>query len=86
MAYDLARQAERAFRFECSLAEGGSSYLRPVPWEGQRNGLPAGEALSVDLERTVKADGDSRNRGLENSKRVSLIELDPIAVLSLRAG
>ena len=51
MAHDLARQAERAFRFACSLAEGGSSYLRPVPSEEQRNGLLAGEALSVDLER-----------------------------------
>ena len=51
----------------------------------RRNGLLAGEALGLDLERMATAYQDADSRGLEITKRISLAELDPVALLRLKA-
>src|SRR5262249_49307315 len=49
MAYDLATQAEAAFRFERGLAT--STYIQFGYWDSLKKGLFAGERLYADLKR-----------------------------------
>ncbi|GAA0994539.1 hypothetical protein GCM10009555_087220 [Acrocarpospora macrocephala] len=81
MAHEMAKSAERAYQYERGVND---AFIQPVYWESRRNGLLAGETLSVDLERLGKAYVDNDSRGLEITKRVSLLQLDPLAVLALR--
>ena len=80
MAHDMAMAAERAYQFERGRTDG---YIRPAYWESRHNGLQAGESLGADLERMAKAYLDTDARGLEIIKKVSLLDLDPLAVLRL---
>jgi hypothetical protein len=81
LAYDTAKAAEQAYRFEQGAAE---TFIRPGYWEGRRGGLLAGAALAVDLERLGHAHRGGDARGLEITKQISLLDLDPLAVLRLR--
>ncbi|MGW4797420.1 Tc toxin subunit A-related protein [Nonomuraea sp. NPDC004297] len=81
LAHEIAKAAERAFQYERGVPE---SYIQPVYWESRRNGLLSGEALSLDLERLGAAYTASDSRGLEITKRISLLQLDPLAVLALK--
>ena len=85
MAYDMAKAAERAFQFERGVAESEATFVRPLYWESRRNGLLAGESLGLDLERMAKAYQDADSRGLEITKRISLADLDPVALLRLKS-
>jgi hypothetical protein len=85
LAYEMARSAEQAYRFERGVPDDEASFIRPTYWESRRSGLLAGEALALDLERLGKAWLDGDARGLEISKQMSLLELDPIAFLRLKA-
>ncbi|WP_371786040.1 hemopexin repeat-containing protein [Streptosporangium subroseum] len=82
MAYEMARSAERAFRFERGTE---ITVIRPVYWESLRNGLLAGESLQSDLDRLGKAYQEADTRRMEITRRIPLLELDPIALLTLRA-
>ncbi|MEU5864636.1 hemopexin repeat-containing protein [Nonomuraea sp. NPDC047529] len=84
LAYEMARAAQRAFQYERGVPEGEADHIRPAYWESRRNGLLAGESLSVDLERLGQAYLESDARGLEITKKVSLLALDPLAALNLR--
>ena len=81
LAYETAKAAERAYQFEHGTSE---TLIRPGYWESRRNGLLAGASLSLDLERLGKAHLDGDGRGLEITKQISLLDLDPIAMLRLR--
>ncbi|MFF5075974.1 hemopexin repeat-containing protein [Actinoplanes sp. NPDC000266] len=81
LAYDTASAAERAFQFEHGSEE---RFIAPAYWDSRRNGLLAGAALSVDLDRLGRAHLDDGGRGLEITRQVWLSELDPVALLSLK--
>ncbi|WP_344879233.1 hemopexin repeat-containing protein [Nonomuraea antimicrobica] len=82
LALETAKAAERAYQYERGVDE---TILQPVYWESRRKGLLAGETLAVDLDRLGKAYLDGDARGLEIVKRVSLLQLDPLAVLKLKS-
>ncbi|MBT2233166.1 hemopexin repeat-containing protein [Nonomuraea sp. NEAU-A123] len=84
LAYETARSAERAFQFERGVTNGDGGYIQPRYWESLRNGLLAGDSLGFDLERLGKAYADTDGRGMEITKKVSLLDLDPLALLALR--
>ncbi|MGH3877646.1 MAG: hemopexin repeat-containing protein [Actinophytocola sp.] len=84
LAYEMARSAERAFQFERGSTDGDTRYIRPSYWDSRRNGLLAAEGLGLDLERLGKAYLDEDNRDLEITKPVSLLELDPVALLRMQ--
>ncbi|MBE1489282.1 hemopexin repeat-containing protein [Plantactinospora soyae] len=84
LAHEVARSAERAYQFERGVPEATVSHIRSTYWESRRAGLLAGESLALDLERLGKAYADTDNRGLEITKQVSLLALDPLALLRLR--
>ncbi|MEU8386188.1 hypothetical protein, partial [Streptosporangium sp. NPDC048865] len=86
LAYEAARAAEAAYRFERGVRDGEPELIRPGYWESRRSGLQAAESLGMDLERLGQAYATGNVRGMEITKKVSLLELDPVALLRLRSG
>jgi len=82
LAYDLAKQAERCFRFELGLQE--SSYVSYGYWDSLKKGLLAADKLQFDLRRLDAAYLEQNRREFELTKHVSLVLLDPLALVKLR--
>jgi hypothetical protein len=82
LAYDLAKRAERGFRFELGLPDSG--YINFGYWDSLKKGLLAGEKLQHDLRRLEIAHLDQNRREFELTKHVSLALLDPLALVKLR--
>src|SRR5262249_32204072 len=53
LAYDLAKRAERCFRFELGVTD--SIYIQFGYWDSLKKGLLAGEKLQYDLRRLETA-------------------------------
>lgn len=82
LAYDLAKRAERCFRFELGLQD--SSYINFGYWDSLKKGLLSGEQLQNDLHRLENAMLELNRREFEVTKHVSLSLLDPLALVKLR--
>ncbi|HET8851151.1 MAG TPA: hypothetical protein VFN02_01380, partial [Ktedonobacteraceae bacterium] len=82
MAYDLAKRAERAYQFERGLST--SNYIKFGYWDSLRSGLLSGEQLYLDLKRLELAYLDQNAREYEISKQISLAQLNPLALISLK--
>ncbi|WP_052499538.1 neuraminidase-like domain-containing protein [Streptomyces vietnamensis] len=82
LAYDLAKRAERAFRHELGVED--SDYIRFGYWDTLYKGLLSGERLSVDLGRLDAAYHEANAREFELTKRISLAQIDPVALLRLK--
>lgn len=82
LAYDLAKRAERSFRFE--LGQQDTSYINFGYWDSLQKGLLAGEQLQYDLRRLEAAYLQQNRREFELTKHVSLARLDPLALTKLR--
>jgi hypothetical protein len=85
LALQMGRAAERAFQFERGFPESKVSFIKGQYWDDQRKGLTAGEALVLDLDRMQAAFLGSDHRRFEIAKVVSLLEIDPMAFLKLKA-
>ncbi|WP_437665418.1 neuraminidase-like domain-containing protein [Sorangium sp. So ce1182] len=83
LAYDTARRAEKAFRFERGVSS--SSYIQFGHWDNLRQGLLAGDRLSIDLKRLELAYLEHDRRELELTKHVSLLLHDPVALMALKS-
>ncbi|HEY5916070.1 MAG TPA: hypothetical protein VIU13_01650, partial [Chryseolinea sp.] len=81
-AYDLAKRAERCFRYELGL--GDSNYIQFGYWDSLKKGLLCGEKLYYDLKRLETTYYEQNRREYELTKHISLSRLDPIALLKLR--
>jgi hypothetical protein len=62
-----------------------SDFVKFNYWDGGRRGLLSGEALHLDLKRMEMAYHEHNRRELELTRHVSLRQLDPIALLRLKA-
>jgi len=82
LAYDMAKRAERCFRFELGLEE--SNHVSFGHWDSLKKGLLAGERLQLDLRRLETAYLDQNRRDLQLTKNVSLALHDPAALVRLR--
>ncbi len=85
LALDMARSAERAYQYERGLSERDVAFIHAHYWDSQRKGLLAGAQLGLDIDRMEQAFIDSDVRRLEIGKDISLLELDPLAFLELKA-
>ncbi|WP_170135745.1 neuraminidase-like domain-containing protein [Nannocystis exedens] len=83
LAIDLARRAERCYRYELAI-DGGDDFIQFGHWDNRRQGLLAGERLQHDLRRMEAAYYQNHRREYELTKRVSLASLDPVALIALR--
>ena len=82
MAYDIAKQAEKAYRFELGLDE--SNYIQFGYWDNLKKGLLAGERLALDLKRLEASYLEKNKRDYEITKHISLMMLNPLQLLWLR--
>lgn len=81
-AFDVARKAERALQHE--LGNQDLSYLQ-FGYLAGKEGLLAGEKLFFDIRRMEMAYHDLNQREYELTKHVSLLQVNPLALLQLRA-
>lgn len=81
-AFDVAKKAERALQHELGNPE--LSYLQ-FGYLAGKEGLLAGERLYLDIKRMEMAYHDLNQREYELTKHVSLLQVDPLALLQLRA-
>jgi hypothetical protein len=80
-AYDLAKKAERGLQQE--LGDTTLSYVQTGYTSG-REGLLAGEKLHLDLKRMEMFYMELNQREYEITKHISLMQLNPTALLALR--
>lgn len=81
-AFDIAKKAERALQHE--LGDPKLSYLQFGYLSG-KEGLLAGEKLYFDIKRMEMAYHELNQREYELTKHVSLLQVDPLALIQLRA-
>ena len=82
MAYDLAKRAEKAFRFERGITS--SNFFKFGYWDSLKKGLLSGERLYLDLKRLEMAYIDQNKREYEITKHISLVLQDPLALITLK--
>ncbi|MBK7072989.1 MAG: hypothetical protein IPH44_11875 [Myxococcales bacterium] len=83
MAYDMARRAERCFRFERGAPQ--RTFIGGAHWDDLRQGLLAGTRLHHELRQMEVAYLDENRRDLEITRHVSLSLLDGLKLFQLRA-
>ncbi|WP_437793362.1 neuraminidase-like domain-containing protein [Sorangium sp. So ce693] len=84
LAFDMARRAERALRFELGTADSTPAMVRFGAWDSLKQGLLAGERLQHDLRRLEAAFLEQTLREAELVKNVSLAEVAPEQLMRLR--
>jgi hypothetical protein len=84
LALDQARLAERTCRLELGLDAETAGFIRADAWDSLKRGLLAGEHLHYDLKRMESAYLERNTREFELTKHVSLLLLDPQALIRLR--
>jgi hypothetical protein len=85
-AVETARKAERTMKQELMRPEvDAQEFVKFNYWDGGRRGLLSGEALYLDVKRMEMAYHENNKRELELTKHVSLRQLDPVALLALKA-
>lgn len=82
LAYDVARKAERCYRFELGLSD--SNFVQFGYWDSMKKGLLSGEKLSLDLHRLESSYYDQNKREFEITKHIPLSQIDPLALLTLK--
>ncbi|HET9713114.1 MAG TPA: neuraminidase-like domain-containing protein, partial [Pyrinomonadaceae bacterium] len=82
LAFDTAKKAEKAYRYELGLTS--SDFIQFGYWDSLRKGLLSGERLWLDLSRLDLAYHDLNKREYELTTHASLLQLDPEALLQLR--
>lgn len=85
-AFDSARKAERTMKQELMRPElDAQDFVKFNYWDGGRKGLLSGEALHLDVKRMEMAYHENNKREYEIIRHVSLRQLDPLALLTLKA-
>jgi len=84
-ACDTARKAEQTMKKELMRPElDATSFIQFNYWDAGHKGLLSGEALYLDVKRMEMAYHDNNRREIELTRHVSLNQLDPLALLTLK--
>jgi hypothetical protein len=82
LAYDAAKRAERCYRFERGVTT--SNFIQFGMWDGLNRNLTAGEHLHFALRQMERAYHEQNVREYELTRHVSLVSLDPLALVRLK--
>jgi hypothetical protein len=82
LAYDLAKRAEKVFRFERGLTT--SSFIQFGYWDPAYDGLLSGERLFNGLKQLEAAYQEKRGHDFEVSKSISLRQINPLELIRLK--
>jgi hypothetical protein len=83
LAYELAKRAESAYRFELGIKD-STTFIQFGYWDNLKRGLLAGERLYHDIKRMELAYLDKNKREYEITKHCSLAVIDPMALAQLK--
>jgi hypothetical protein len=82
MAFDMAKKAEKAYKYEIGNELAG--FVQYGYWDNSYQGLLAGEKLQMALRQMEKSYLEENKRELELRKNVSMAMLNPLALQELR--
>jgi hypothetical protein len=82
MTYDIAKKAERTYSNELGLPQ--ADFIQFGYWDSLKKGLLAGEKLAFDLRRMDTAYINNNKRSYEITHNISLLQLDPVALIELK--
>jgi hypothetical protein len=82
LAHDFAKKAERCYRFELG---NGDSFVSYGYWDSMKKGLQSADSLTHDIKRMQTSYLEKNKREYEITKHISLAQLDPLALVRLRA-
>jgi Tc toxin complex TcA C-terminal TcB-binding domain/Neuraminidase-like domain len=82
LAYDVAKRAEKVFRFERGLS--APNIIQYGYWDAAYDGLFSGERLYIGLKQLEAAYQEKRGHDFEISKSISLRQINPLALLRLK--
>jgi hypothetical protein len=82
LAYELAKKAERVFRFE--RWQTTSNFIQFGYWDASHDGLLAGERLYIGLKQLEAAYQEKRGYDYEVTKHISLRQITPMALIQLK--
>jgi len=82
LAYDMAKKAEKAYKYETGAET--ASFIQYGYWDNSKQGLVSGEKLQLALRQLEKSYLEVNRRELELTKSVSLAMLNPLALIELR--
>jgi hypothetical protein len=83
LAFNIAKKAEKCYQYELGIEN--SSFISFGYWDSLKKGLLSGEKLQFDLRRLENAYLDQNKREYEIVKHISMIMLNPLALIKLRA-
>jgi hypothetical protein len=81
IAYDLGTAAQKALQFELDTSD---TFLTYGYWNSRRKGLSSGESLMLGLGQMETAYLSRNSRRLRIQRSISLMQLDPLALMRLR--
>jgi len=82
LAYATAKKAEKCMQHELGLE--ATNYIQFGYWDSLKKGLLSGDKLQFDLRRLENAYMGENRREYEIIKHVSIMMLDPLAIIKLR--
>lgn len=82
LAYDVAKKAERCYRFELGNDD---TFIGFGYWDSLKKGLQSADMLLHDIKRMESSYLDKNKREYEVTKHISLALVDPLALVRLRA-
>ena len=80
-AYDLAKSAERVWQYSVGSS---ATFVKYGAWDSSIRGLLAGEQLYLQLKQMERAYIEQQAREFEITRHVSLLQLDPLALVELK--
>ena len=81
LAYDMAKLAERAYRFE---RDDDTLYIETDNWQADRAGLLSGERLLLQLQQMEKSFIEKNVRDYEINQSFSMRQINPGALIQLQ--
>ena len=84
LAYDMAKKAEKAYRFELGSKD-AQSIIDFGYWDVSHNGFLAGEQLYIGLRKLQQAYDEQSTHDFEIKKDISLRQLNPFSLYDFRA-
>ncbi len=82
LAFEMAKKAEKCFRYELGITE--SNYIQFGYWDSLKKGLLSGDKLVNDLRRLESAYLDQNKREFEITKHISLAQMFPLSLITLK--
>jgi hypothetical protein len=82
LAHEFAKKAERCYRFELGNDD---SFISYGYWDSLKKGLQTADSLAHDIKRMQSTYLEKNKREYEITKQISLAQLDPLALVRLRA-